>query len=194
LHSINYGSSYEKTFSNYRDFLIKLKPGVTELYIHAAEESDEIKAITNAWRNRDIDYKIFMSDEMKDLIDSLGVHLIGWRDLQELQVEQIGTKITAVKSLKFPVDFVLDQNYPNPFNSSTMIHYTIPDEMLVKLKIYNSVGSEVKTLVNKIQQAGSYAATWNGMDKMDYSVSSGFYIYELKANKYYKSGTMILLK
>lgn len=182
LHSINYGNTYEKTFSNYRDFLINLKPGVTELYIHAAKESDEIKAVTNSWRNRDFDYQIFMSNEMRDLIDSLGIHLIGWRDLQELQVEQIGTDVTIKKSPNIATDFEIAQNYPNPFNSSTTIQYFLPVEKKVTLRIFDVSGREVKTLINNNQLTGSHSVLWNGTNNLSNVVSSGLYFCKIQAD------------
>ena len=194
LYSVGHGSTYEESFSNYRHFLMNLKPGVTELYIHSANESDEIKAITNAWRDRDFDYRIFMSTEMKNLIDSLGIHLIGWRDLQQLQIEQIGTTVNNTQAAANFSDFGLFQNYPNPFNSSTFIQYSIPRNLMVQLRIYNVQGGEVKTLINEIQRAGSYCMTWNGKDETGESVASGFYIYNLKTGSVSKSKSMIFLK
>ena len=182
LHSINYGNSYDETFSNYRDFLINLEPGVTELYIHAAKESEEIKAITNAWRNRDFDHRIFMSHEMRDLIDSLGIHLIGWRNLQELQIEQIGTNVTIIKSPNITTDFKLAQNYPNPFNSSTTIQYFLPVEKKVILRIFDVLGREVKTLINKNQPAGPHSVLWNGTNNLSNVVSSGLYFCKIQAD------------
>ena len=50
---------------SYADYQLNLEPGVTELYIHAAVASDEIKAITNSWRTRDYDYRVFKSAELQ---------------------------------------------------------------------------------------------------------------------------------
>lgn len=63
-----------------------LKPGVTELYIHAAAEGEEIKHITNSWRDRAEEYRMFTRDpEIKKMLADQGVKLIGWRPLRELQ-------------------------------------------------------------------------------------------------------------
>ena len=180
LHSINYGNTYTETFSNYRDFLMNLQPGVTELYIHAAKESDEIKAITNAWRNRDFDYRIFMANEMKDLIDSLDIHLIGWRDLQELQLEQIVTKVTTHKSFKFPIEFA--QNYPNPFNSATVIQYYLPVEKNVTLMIYDISGREIKKIIRNNQPAGYHQVFWYGTNNSGDLITSGLYLCKIQAD------------
>jgi predicted glycoside hydrolase/deacetylase ChbG (UPF0249 family) len=63
-----------------------LKPGVTELYIHAALPTDELKAITGSWPTRSQQYEVFAHDEeMKQLVASQKISLIGYRPLRDLQ-------------------------------------------------------------------------------------------------------------
>jgi predicted glycoside hydrolase/deacetylase ChbG (UPF0249 family) len=63
-----------------------LKPGVTELYIHPAVTSEELKSITGTWSTRNQEYEVFTTDvEMKDLIKESGVQLISYRPLRDLQ-------------------------------------------------------------------------------------------------------------
>ncbi len=63
-----------------------LKPGVTELYIHAALAGDELKAITGSWRTRSEQYALFShDDEMKQTLKAEKIVLIGYRPLRELQ-------------------------------------------------------------------------------------------------------------
>lgn len=87
----------------------------------------------------------------------------------------VGENPVAVK------DFKLSQNYPNPFNPSTTISYDIKGAQNVTLKIYNTLGQEVKTLVNTRQNAGNYKVQWDGKDNAGKSVASGVYIYRLEA-------------
>jgi hypothetical protein len=66
--------------------LLSLKPGVTELYIHAAVASDEMKNITNRWEDRAAEYELFTTDpEIRELIESQGIKLVGYRALRDLQ-------------------------------------------------------------------------------------------------------------
>ena len=63
-----------------------LKPGVTELYIHAALPTDEMKAITGSWSTRAQEFEVFTNDpEMKKLVADQGIILIGYRPLRDLQ-------------------------------------------------------------------------------------------------------------
>jgi len=78
-----------------------------------------------------------------------------------------------------PEEIKLHQNYPNPFNPETRIDFEIPKTEKVKLVIYNTLGKEVKTLLNDELQAGKYSTTWNGKDDMNNKVSSGIYFYQL---------------
>ena len=66
--------------------------------------------------------------------------------------------------------------YPNPFNPSTKIKYYLPEEAFVKLKVYNLLGKEILTVVEKNQQTGFYEYTFNAGD-----LSSGIYFYKLSA-------------
>ncbi len=82
-----------------------------------------------------------------------------------------------------PTKFSLSQNYPNPFNPTTKIKYTIPlvetrHASSVQLKIYDILGNEIATLVNKEQSPGEYEVEF---DAGKYNLSSGIYFYQLKA-------------
>jgi len=97
-----------------------------------------------------------------------------------------------------PKGFELLQNYPNPFNSSTTIRYHLSavsgQLSAVSLKIFNLLGQEVRTLVDKRQSAGYYQVLWNGRDNSGKDVSSGIYFYRLKAGDFVQTRKMVLLK
>ena len=85
--------------------------------------------------------------------------------------------------------FELNQNYPNPFNPSTTIRYSIPSDGFVKLSIFNTIGEEVRTLVNEFKEAGSHDENFDAA-----KLSSGIYFYKLQAGSFVQTKKMILLK
>jgi len=90
-----------------------------------------------------------------------------------------------------PSEYSLSQNYPNPFNPSTTIRYTIPvvDATDVLLKIYDILGREVATLVNKKQSAGNYNVTFDANN-----LTSGIYFYRLTSGSFVTTKKLMLLK
>ncbi len=93
-----------------------------------------------------------------------------------------------------PLKFELSQNYPNPFNPTTTIKYSIPKEAKVELKIYNMLGQLVRTLVNQEREPGVYEVSWDGTDQSGRNVSSGIYLYQIRAGDFVKKMKMTLMK
>ena len=92
-------------------------------------------------------------------------------------------------NLTSPDDYSLEQNYPNPFNPSTVIRYNLPEESNVSLKVFDVLGNEIETLINKPQTAGSYEINFNAS-----KLSNGIYFYQLTSNGFSKTLKMIVLK
>jgi hypothetical protein len=88
-----------------------------------------------------------------------------------------------------PIEFNIFQNYPNPFNLSTKIKYQIPINSHVSLKIYDVLGREVTTLVDEFKAAG-----YKSIEFSSNSLSSGIYIYKIKASKFVQAKKMLLIK
>mgnify|MGYP000255309590 CR=1 FL=1 len=88
-----------------------------------------------------------------------------------------------------PQNFALEQNYPNPFNPSTTIKYSVKENTLVSLKVYDILGNEVVALVNKVQPAGKYIINFDAS-----SLASGVYLYKLSAGSFIDTKKMIFLK
>lgn len=103
------------------------------------------------------------------------------------QFEKIFTNVKKVDYQQ--KDFALYQNYPNPFNPTTRINYSIPKATFVTVKVYDVLGREVRTLVNKNETTGNYSVNFNASN-----LSSGIYFYRLKAADYVQTRKMILLK
>jgi hypothetical protein len=91
--------------------------------------------------------------------------------------------------LSTPDKFELVQNFPNPFNPSTIISYTLPKDEYVTIKVSDIVGSEISTLVNQEQKAGSYFISFDGKN-----LSSGVYICTIQSGNFSHSIKMLLLK
>ncbi len=185
----DYGDSYEDALNAYSNMIKNLEPGVTELYIHAAVESDEIKAITSRWRNRDYDYRVFDSAEMRNLIESEGIHLIGWADLQQLQIERMQNETVIESGVTVPTEMRLMQNYPNPFNPTTSITYTLEKRRLVDVKVYNALGKEVEPLIHGYQEPGQYQIQFSAKE-----LPSGVYFCTLKSGTEEQTIKMVLTK
>lgn len=88
-----------------------------------------------------------------------------------------------------PADYTLFQNYPNPFNPKTEISYSVPITGFVAIKIYDSLGNEIETLVNDIKQAGSYKIEFDGS-----KIASGIYFYKMHAGSFSKTRKLLFLK
>ena len=109
--------------------------------------------------------------------------------LEQVQVKY--NQITSVESdyTNIPQNFKLEQNYPNPFNPSTKISFQIPQSEFVSLKIYNTLGSEVASLINERLSAGNHKVDFDAS-----GLSSGVYFYTLKTNSFSQTNKMLLIK
>ncbi|RPI19420.1 MAG: T9SS C-terminal target domain-containing protein [Ignavibacteriae bacterium] len=92
-------------------------------------------------------------------------------------------------SSEIPTKFSLSQNYPNPFNPTTNIEFSIPQNSLVVLKIFDVIGREIKTLVNEYLSPGTYKVEFDAL-----SYPSGVYYYRIISENYSETKKLILLK
>ena len=90
---------------------------------------------------------------------------------------------------QIPDSYQLFQNFPNPFNPTTVIRFSIPQEAHVNLRIYNILGQEVVTLIDKSMKPGVYNYNFNAS-----GLSSGVYFYSISAGDYKTTKKMLLLK
>jgi hypothetical protein len=94
-----------------------------------------------------------------------------------------------------PDVFALNQNYPNPFNPSTQISFDIPEgSELVMLNVYNILGQNISTLVNRVLSPGAYTMEWDATDEMGNPVASGIYFYELRSSSFTARKKMLLIR
>jgi hypothetical protein len=137
-----------------------------------------------SFENQDVK-TIYISDFNKDQkmdilvcrIEALDIYL---NTTAPVSIDKIST---------IPLKFKLSQNYPNPFNPTTTIEYSLSKSDFVTLKVYNILGSEVATLIQKIQPAGTHKINWDAS-----GLSSGVYYYEIKAGESSQIKKMVLLR
>jgi hypothetical protein len=130
----------------------------------------------------------------------------GYRDESPVRGTQIAYFVTAVLSdgreiaspivaLSVPpAPLVLEQNAPNPFNPSTTIAFTLPSAVDVELSIYDIEGRLVRTLLDGPSQSGRHESRWDGADMRGGPVSSGIYVYRLRAGTTTIARKMLMLK
>ncbi len=100
----------------------------------------------------------------------------------------------AEVEISLPLNYALEQNYPNPFNPTTTVEFQVPYTADVILKIYNTLGQEVRTLLNSQLDGGKYKADWDGLNDAGIKMSSGTYIYRMISGEFVQSRKMILVK
>lgn len=101
---------------------------------------------------------------------------------------------SGVADLINPASWNLYPNHPNPFNPSTTIRYDVPERAHVSLSIYSLEGRLIKTLYNDVKTSGHHQVTWDGTDNSGNEVSSGVYIYHLRAVKYSSTNKLTFIK
>lgn len=163
-------------------------------------------ANNNIWENW---FRIFYEyDDKNNLIHLFGEEWVGGQWISEdepliitnpdgIRIGFLAKEIflyysppTSVENEKNIVNgFNLLQNYPNPFNSTTNIKYTISQAVRVTLKIYDLMGKEVVTLLDRFQNAGSYDVIFQAKD-----LASGIYFYTLTSGNFISTKKLILLK
>lgn len=95
---------------------------------------------------------------------------------------------------ELPLHFVLEPNYPNPFNPSTNIAFQLDRSADILLEIFDPLGRRVVTLASGFLQAGRHVYRWDGRNSQGQPVSSGNYLYMLRAAGLMEARRMVLLK
>ncbi len=95
---------------------------------------------------------------------------------------------------QLPEAFALEQNYPNPFNPSTAISFALPAAEKVSLAIYNLNGQLVKKLVAGEMKAGRHSLVWEATNDHGARVTSGVYVYVIKAGNFTAQKRLVLMK
>ncbi len=101
---------------------------------------------------------------------------------------------TDVNTECLPDKFALFQGYPNPFNPITTIGYELGKESQITIDIYNIAGQRITTLVNESKVPGKYSVVWDGKDEYGNTVSTGTYLYRLKAGNHIETKKVMFIK
>ena len=129
--------------------------------------------------------------------DGFHIYMFEWGDsLSSISLDSVYTGVKAKPlTVIMPEDYKLEQNYPNPFNPVTNITFTLPLNKSISLKIYNTLGQEVRTLINKQEYLeGSHTVQWDGKDNDGNQVASGVYVYKLIFGNFSQSKRMTLVR
>jgi len=124
-------------------------------------------------------YKVTAQNELPGTYESNTVSTIANK-------EKLEKKIFAENE---KMEYSLDQNYPNPFNPTTEIKYSIKENGLVTLKVYDILGKVIANLVNENKEAGNYSVSFDASQ-----IPSGVYIYSMQSGSFISSKKMILIK
>lgn len=161
------------------------------------------------WAAANIDYQLSLIKqygEVQELIDAVVSLsktysiLIPYTAFLLIQPGQ-GIPPSEVKSdemQQMPFRYELSQNYPNPFNPTTRIKYVVAGEndvlQHVILKVYNTLGEEIMTLVDAKQAPGKYTVQWDASAENGNTVSSGLYFYHIQIANFKAIKPMIFIK
>ena len=186
-----------KLSTSYKQLFIEHRPEIGE----GQKFELQIKNMTNKEANLFVDgiekfndYEVYLVEERLKKFYDLKIHyeleISGDHRNSEFRL-LIGNKnfIDMYNDYSSPVEFALYQNYPNPFNPTTNIGFTISDFGFVSLKVYDVLGREVATLVNKEQKPGYYEVEWNASNQ-----PSGIYFYQIKIVGFIETKKMTLIK
>ncbi len=145
-----------------------------------------------------------VSSQSSDVKDHIGVYsqdsLILWSHVDSTKGDTVAVGVTGLEDSEgsqkrpTPALFQLHQNYPNPFNAGTEIRYQIPVADVTVLRIYNTAGQLVRTMVEDFQDAGAYAFRWDGLNQWGGRVSASIYIVSLQSGDFSATRKMILLR
>jgi len=133
-----------------------------------------------------------MGDYFDMYSNETGAHL-AWANTfngeQDVYYGHITPQFTGTDELKNKTSISLSQNFPNPFKDQTSIRYYLAEQSSVSLSVFDITGREVAILINEIQNAGNYQATFNAA-----RLESGVYYYQLQAGDDIVTKKMMIFK
>ncbi|MDP2208532.1 MAG: C25 family cysteine peptidase [Bacteroidota bacterium] len=188
-------------------FIENLPPGKGLMRI-PIKVKDAVYPLTFGWNiksNNGISYWIDMPGNGQNRIPLTGSGNINYSDKGDVivmaqaidpclpQHTKAGFQPIQEETQQVPESFFLSQNHPNPFNPTTEIHYGLPEDAHVVLKVYDILGREVMTLVDEFKEAGYYSIEFNGSSAKG-GLSSGVYFYKIVSGNYTAVKKLVITK
>jgi len=125
-------------------------------------------------------------DNKSSMIASLG-------HIYEITSQGLSKEVELVNEIAAPRAFEVHV-HPNPFNPSTQIHFYLPAENVVAVRLYDVNGRVVKELINGFRAAGEYSIIWDGCDQLGRTVASGPYFSQVRFGEERKVAKMMLVR
>lgn len=172
---------------------IGTSPGLSNILNPMAIESTGLRKIAqmgNAYHNTDWTYNLDPVTRYYWSVQTIDQAFAGSPFAAEQNfMTGLGVGIEENTAPELPEKFLLHQNYPNPFNPVTLIRYSVPVASQVTLKVYDTLGKEIITLVNQQHTRGYYDIVFSGED-----LESGVYLVRMTADGYTGTQKMVLIK
>jgi hypothetical protein len=142
-----------------------------------------------SFTDNDVQPNILYTYQIADIEEGTGVETL------HPAITIMATK-EGLESSDIPDKYALHANYPNPFNPTTTIEFDVPVGTYnhTSLRIYDSSGKLVKTLIDEPMDAGKYSVSWHGKDDSGNAVSSGTYYCKMVTEEYSETRQLVLLK
>jgi len=153
------------------------------------EIQKSVKPYLSNRQNVSVNYRVKAKSEWDDFYGIAQSQFSNYSDIVSISGSIIGTFSKSGIEQIVPESYSISHNFPNPFNPSTTIYYGVKEEGIVSVKVFNSLGQEVATLVNDKKEVGYHYAEWNAV-----GLPSGMYFYRINAGDFTETKKMILIK
>ncbi|NUM77552.1 T9SS type A sorting domain-containing protein, partial [candidate division KSB1 bacterium] len=169
-----------------------------EIYVNG--ELDGFSSWTGAILQTTIDLMIGQvlpnnrSYNFSGVIDDVRIYNYALSVAEIEKLYDLGTAVDGRQQGAMLGENALQQNYPNPFNVQTTIRYQLRHAGQVTIKIYDLLGHEVRLLAHQQKPAGYHSVQWDGKNDHGRYVTSGIYVYEMKAGEFVEKRKLLMLK
>ena len=161
-----------------------------ELYADSQDEGKQFLGSVKADENGGFTFTLSYEPELPHItaiaIDGNG----NTSEFSQPMITAVDSQPTAAK----PDRFFLAQNYPNPFNPETTLHYDLAANSHVTITIYNVLGKEISTLIDRQQSPGSYTLRWTATNTHGHPVPAGLYFCRMTAGTFVATRKMVVVR